>query len=64
MNIEFHHENLFDSEVQVKWKDTILKSAFIFLDIDPHDGKLELEFYHNGQVLQKARVLSQHSKLL
>lgn len=46
MNIEFHHENLLDPEVQSKWKDTILKSAFMFLDIDPHNGKLELEFYH------------------
>lgn len=28
-----------------KWKETILSSAFIFLDVDPHNGIMEYDFY-------------------
>jgi len=28
-----------------KWKETILSSAFIFLDVDPHNGVMEYDFY-------------------
>lgn len=44
-NIQFHIENLWDDETRAKWKDTILNSQLIVLDIDPHEGKMEYEFY-------------------
>jgi hypothetical protein len=40
-----HYENLWDPEIRARWEETILGSAFIFLDIDPHDGPMEYEFY-------------------
>jgi hypothetical protein len=46
-NVEFIHHNLFDfdnNSIHI-WKDKILKSPLIFLDIDPHDGILEYNFY-------------------
>ena len=46
LNIEFHQVNLFDPEARIPWEELILKSAFILVDIDPHAGQLELEFYH------------------
>lgn len=33
------------AEGREKWKDILLQSSFILLDIDPHDGVLEYEFY-------------------
>jgi hypothetical protein len=45
-NVQFHIENLFDTDISKKWEETILRSAFIFLDIDPHNGTMELEFYN------------------
>jgi hypothetical protein len=44
-NISYHLENLFDESIRKRWKDKILGSAFIVLDIDPHEGTRELEFY-------------------
>ena len=44
-NIIQHYENLWDPAVRDQWSDIILGSAFIFLDIDPHDGPMEYEFY-------------------
>ena len=45
-NIEFHIEDLFNVDVRKKWRDTILKAPFIFLDVDPHNGVMELDFYN------------------
>ncbi len=44
-DIQFHKENLWDPAVRQQWRDRILGSAMIFMDIDPHDGPMELEFY-------------------
>lgn len=49
-NIHFSFDNLFESDGQEKWKDTILSAPFILLDVDPHNGHMEWEFY---QFLQK-----------
>jgi len=45
-NINFFQDDLFDTKVQEKWKNHILNSAFIFLDVDPHNGNMEIEFYN------------------
>jgi len=45
-NIEFHSDNLFEESGQDLWKDTILKSSFIFLKMEPHNGFMEMDFYH------------------
>jgi hypothetical protein len=44
-NIFFSMDNLFESAGQEKWKDTLLSAPFIFLDVDPHNGRMELDFY-------------------
>ena len=46
-NVEFIQYDLFDfnnNSISL-WKDKILNSPLIFLDIDPHDGILEYNFY-------------------
>jgi hypothetical protein len=45
-NIEYKYDNLFEQEGQDKWKNTILKSPLIFLDVDPHNGFMEIDFYN------------------
>lgn len=56
--IEFNEANLWNANVRKEWKDKILSSQLIFVDIDPHDGYLEYELYswlkrnkYNGIVL-------------
>lgn len=44
-NISFHMANLWDGEERAVWREKVLGSAMIFMDIDPHDGPMELEFY-------------------
>ena len=44
-NVHYSLENLWELPNRYKWEQKILGSAFIFLDIDPHDGVLEFEFY-------------------
>jgi hypothetical protein len=44
-NVTYHLDNLMTSEGREKWKDILLQSSFILLDIDPHEGMLEYEFY-------------------
>ena len=44
-NIRFHPDNLLSPEVREKWRETILSAAFIFVDIEPHNGEVEYEFY-------------------
>jgi hypothetical protein len=43
--IELHEENLWNAKVRKQWKDHILSSSLIFVDVDPHDGYLEYELY-------------------
>ncbi len=44
-NIQFHIENLWEPESKQKWHQTLMDSKMIFLDIDPHHGTMEYEFY-------------------
>ncbi len=44
-NVEYHTEDILTGEGQTKWKDIILSSPLICLDIDPHEGTREYEFY-------------------
>lgn len=44
-NINFNLVNLFEEHTRKPYEDLILKSKIIFLDIDPHHGVLEYEFY-------------------
>ena len=44
-NVSFELANLWDPVVRRFWEPTILGAAMIVMDIDPHDGPMELEFY-------------------
>jgi hypothetical protein len=44
-NIKFFNDNLFETAGIEKWKETILLSPFIFIDVDPHNGHMELLMY-------------------
>ncbi len=44
-NCTFHLANLWDPATRRFWAPKILGAAMIVLDIDPHDGFLELDFY-------------------
>jgi predicted O-methyltransferase YrrM len=44
-NVHFHLEDLFNPEIREKNKDFILDQDIIFIDIDPHEGLLELDMY-------------------
>jgi hypothetical protein len=45
-NIRFIIENILtDEHHRESWKEKILSSAFIFLDVDPHNGYMEYDFY-------------------
>lgn len=44
-NVKFSTDNLFNETDRNKWKETILNSSIIFLDIDPHEGSDEYNFY-------------------
>lgn len=43
-NIRRSFDNLF--EKPDAWKDTLLSAAFIVLDVDPHNGHMEIDFYN------------------
>ena len=45
-NLNFNIKNLFDSEIREEFRDFILSHDLIFIDIDPHEGILELEMYN------------------
>jgi len=49
-NIKFMSDNLFDEDIFNKWKDIIMNCPFIFLDVDPHNGFMEIDFIN---MLQK-----------
>ena len=40
-NVAFYQIDLLDPAVREKWKDELLGSALIFIDIDPHEGTRE-----------------------
>ncbi len=44
-NVKFSSDNLWNDSKREQYKDIILQSSLIFLDIDPHGGKDEYEFY-------------------
>jgi len=44
-NLHFHIADLWDTTVREQWKEFILQSKVILLDIDPHAGEYEYEFY-------------------
>jgi hypothetical protein len=44
-NIEYHTDDLMTPEGRAAWKDALLASPYIFLDIDPHEGTREYAFY-------------------
>jgi hypothetical protein len=39
-------ENLFEEDGRTKWKETILSSSF--MDVDPHNGTMEIGMYKSG----------------
>jgi hypothetical protein len=43
-NIKFVYDDLFKDEGRQKWKDVIMSCPFIFLDVDPHNGHMEIDF--------------------
>lgn len=44
-NLHLHIADLWNPSVRLQWKKTILSAALIVLDIDPHSGVPEYEFY-------------------
>ena len=44
-NIQFHIDDLFDESTQANWEPIIKSAAFIVLDVDPHNGNMEIRFY-------------------
>ena len=45
--IVFHTEdNLFEAAEQPKWEALVHQAPFIFLDVDPHNGHMETQFYN------------------
>ena len=39
---------IYDRTYFDKWKEIILGSPFIFMDVDPHNGIMEIDFYKEG----------------
>lgn len=44
-NVSFELANLWDADIRALWAPKLLSAALIVLDIDPHDGPMEYEFY-------------------
>jgi len=44
-NVSYHTDDLMSDAGKALWREKLLGSAFIFLDIDPHEGTREYEFY-------------------
>jgi len=44
-NIQYVMDNLMEDSGKAIWSERLLKSPLIFLDIDPHIGELEYDFY-------------------
>lgn len=45
-NIHFIEADLFEEKTNEKWRSTIENAAIILMDVDPHNGKMEYEFYN------------------
>jgi len=45
-NITYSTDNLMSPEGRAKWETYILNAAFVFIDIDPHNGTQEYDFYN------------------
>jgi hypothetical protein len=45
-NCQSFQRNLWNPSAREFWKERLLKSPLIFLDLHPHDGKMEFEFYN------------------
>src|SRR5579872_2416816 len=44
-NCVYHMMDLWNEDIRELWKQQLLASPLIFLDIAPHDGHMEYEFY-------------------
>lgn len=44
-NIELFLDNLWEPEKRKAWESRLLASPLLFIDVDPHNGKMEYEFY-------------------
>lgn len=44
-NILRHYDNLFDPEIQKVYEGLILSSPLLFIDVDPHNGDMEIAIY-------------------
>jgi hypothetical protein len=44
VQIKYNYDDLFDPATFAKWYPIIEKAPFIFLDVDPHNGKMESNF--------------------
>jgi hypothetical protein len=45
-NIKFNFCDLFNESSRQPWTELLLGSPLIFLDVDPHNGQMEIDFYH------------------
>jgi predicted O-methyltransferase YrrM len=45
-NISFHLCDLWQKEIFEEWKSVFLSSSILFIDVDPHNGEMEWEFYN------------------
>jgi hypothetical protein len=45
LQLRYHTLNLWEAHTREEYKNLILSSPLIFLDIDPHHGIMEFEFY-------------------
>jgi hypothetical protein len=43
-NVRYNHADLWAPNVREDWREVLLASPLIFIDIDPHEGTRELEF--------------------
>jgi len=39
-------DDLFDENIQEKFNELVLSCPFIFMDVDPHNGCMEIDFYN------------------
>lgn len=44
-NVKYYLENLWTPSIAEAFTGLLLSSPLIFLDVDPHEGRMELEFY-------------------
>jgi hypothetical protein len=44
-NITRSFDNLWADDIRQKWRDTLLSAAAIFLDIEPHNGLMEMDLF-------------------